>query len=92
MMLPGLDFIRLFFKRIKNNKNPLFGDLDHLHHLMYYQFGHVKTLTYYLIIVNLPLYIYLLLEINLYLIILGSDNLYFLNKKIVFKKYMKNNK
>ena len=88
MMLPGLDFIRLFFKRIKNNKNPLFGDLDHLHHLMYYQFGHVKTLTYYLIIVNLPLYIYLLLEINLYLIILVTLTIYiFLIKKLSLKKY-----
>ena len=87
MMLPGLDFIRLFFKRIKNNKNPLFGDLDHLHHLIYYKFGHVKTLIYYLIMVNLPLYTYLILKINLYFIILTILIIYiFLIKKLSLKK------
>lgn len=87
MMLPGIDFIRLFFKRIKNNKNPLFGDLDHLHHLIYYKFGHVKTLIYYLIMVNLPLYSYLILKINLYFIILTILVIYiFLIKKLSLKK------
>ncbi|WP_440657158.1 hypothetical protein [Candidatus Pelagibacter sp. HIMB1509] len=88
MMLPGLDFIRLFFKRIKNNKNPLFGDLNHLHHLMYYKFGHIKTLIYYLIIVNLPLYIYLIFEINLYLILIVILTIYmYLIKKLSLKQY-----
>ena len=38
MMLPGIDLIRLFFKRINKNKNPFHGDLDHLHHILSLKF------------------------------------------------------
>ena len=36
-MLPGIDLIRLFFKRTINKKNPLKPDKDHLHMLSYYK-------------------------------------------------------
>lgn len=86
MMVPGLDFIRLFFKRITDNKNPMYGDLNHLHHLMFYKFGQTRTLIYYLIFVNLPIYSYLLLKLNLIFIIFISLIIYiYLIKKLSVK-------
>ena len=32
MLIPGLDLIRLFIKRVLNNKNFFESDLDHIHH------------------------------------------------------------
>ena len=34
MLIPGIDMIRLFSERIKNNKNPFSNDRLHLHHLL----------------------------------------------------------
>ena len=34
MLVPGIDLIRLFFKRIYINRNPLSSDRFHLHHLL----------------------------------------------------------
>lgn len=34
MLIPGLDLIRLFFQRIKNNLSPLKGDKEHIHHYL----------------------------------------------------------
>ena len=50
MMIPGLDFIRLFFERISKGKNPFLGDKNHLHHLLIDKFGFFKS---YLLIVIL---------------------------------------
>lgn len=48
MLIPGLDFIRLFLERIYKGKNPFLGDKNHLHHLMIDKFGFLKS---YLIII-----------------------------------------
>ena len=37
-LIPGLDMFRLFLKRILDKKNPLKGDRNHLHHLLYKNF------------------------------------------------------
>ena len=34
MFLPGIDMIRLFIYRLKSKKKPLFGDREHIHHLI----------------------------------------------------------
>ena len=34
LLLPGLDLLRLTFKRLLNFKNPFFGDREHIHHLL----------------------------------------------------------
>jgi len=44
LLLPILDLIRLFFVRIKNNKNPMLGDRFHIHHLMIKKFGNYQTI------------------------------------------------
>jgi UDP-GlcNAc:undecaprenyl-phosphate GlcNAc-1-phosphate transferase len=91
MMIPGLDFIRVFIERVSKGKNPFLGDKNHLHHLMLNRFGFLKS---YLLIVSLYILILLLKFINignLYIIIfyiIFYNILYlFLKKKFFYKKY-----
>ena len=49
LLIPFLDFFRLFFERLMARKNPMKGDLGHIHHLIIKNLGLSKTL----IIVNL---------------------------------------
>ena len=44
MMIPGIDLIRLFFKRILLKKNPLKSDRHHLHHLLCLKFTNMQSL------------------------------------------------
>ena len=44
MMIPGVDLIRLFFKRILQRKNPLKSDRQHLHHLLCLKFTNIQSL------------------------------------------------
>jgi len=91
MMIPGLDFIRVFIERVSKGKNPFLGYKNHLHHLMLNRFGFLQS---YLLIVSLYILILLLKFINignLYIIIfyiIFYNNLYlFLKKKFFYKKY-----
>ena len=68
-LIPGIDFIRLFFVRIKNKKNPLHGDLNHLHHLLLKKYSLFKTLIIYLSLTIIPIFIFILYE-NLLIILL----------------------
>ncbi len=77
-LLPGIDLIRLFFKRIINKKSPLSGDLDHFHHILMKKLNLNKTLFIYLILLNFPLYIYFLFQINLVFLLLFQLAVYFL--------------
>ena len=43
MILPGIDMLRLFVKRILSKKNPFLGDRNHIHHLLFDKFGLLKT-------------------------------------------------
>ena len=61
MMIPGLDFIRVFIERILKGKNPFLGDQNHLHHLILNKFG---FLTSYLTIASLYISSFLLKLIN----------------------------
>ena len=91
MMIPGLDFIRVFIERVSKGKNPFLGYKNHLHHLMLNRFGFLQS---YLLIVSLYILILLLKFINignLYIIIfyiIFYNILYlFLKKKFFYKKY-----
>ena len=53
-MIPGIDMLRLFCKRIYNKKNPFSGDLDHLHHILINRFSLKISLTIYMIIIAWP--------------------------------------
>ena len=43
MLLPGVDLIRLFFKRILLKRSPLSSDRFHLHHLLL-KYSYEKTI------------------------------------------------
>ncbi len=62
LLIPGLDLIRLFIKRISIKKSPFDGDLDHFHHHLINKFGLKKCNFIYLFLMNLPIYIYYFYE------------------------------
>lgn len=43
MIIPGIDLMRLFTKRIFNSKNPFTSDRDHIHHILLEKFSLIKT-------------------------------------------------
>jgi len=71
LLVPGLDLIRLFYKRIKDGKNPLIGDFDHFHHLLNNKYELKKSLFIYILIINIPIYLFYFFNFLLiYLLIL----------------------
>ena len=89
--IPGFDMFRLFIERIINKKNPLLGDLKHLHHYLFFNYKLTKSLFIYFSIICLPL-ILLNLKIfnNFYIIILQLISyiflIYFLKNQLLLKK------
>ncbi|WP_415323609.1 hypothetical protein [Candidatus Pelagibacter sp. Uisw_127] len=71
MIIPGIDLIRVFFKRILNNKNPLKPDRTHLHHLLSSKFTHFKSLIIIQLIIIVPIGLSQL-DINKLFIILAT--------------------
>ena len=55
-MLPGIDMLRLFFVRIKNKKNPLVGDKNHFHHLLFKRFNKNNTTLLYFLLFIIPIF------------------------------------
>ena len=55
MMIPGVDLIRLFFKRVLQKKNPLKSDRQHLHHLLCLKFTNIQSLVILQSIIILPI-------------------------------------
>ena len=62
MMLPGIDLIRLFFKRITSNKNPLVGDMDHIHHILSLKFNNTLTQIILFLIISISLILYMIID------------------------------
>ena len=77
MMIPGLDLIRLVFKRIINKKNPLRGDRNHLHHLISAKLNLFKSTIITQLLIFLPLFL-LYLNTKIIFIILVSICCYIL--------------
>ena len=55
LMLPGIDMMRLFYQRVANKKNPLIGDRQHLHHLLYMHFSRTNTILIYFLLFISPI-------------------------------------
>ncbi len=71
-LIPGIDMFRLFITRIKNNKNPFKGDLNHFHHILNKRFNLTQTIIIYLLLINWPNILLKMFEINiLYLIFIN---------------------
>ena len=86
MLIPGLDLIRLFFKRILQKRNPLHPDRFHLHHLLISKFSHTKTLFMIMILILLPILFNFLSFQKIVIIILTSIIYIIIIKKISKKK------
>ena len=69
MMIPGIDMIRLFFKRILLNKNPFKADRLHLHHLLICKFSNEKTILLLCSLILFPIFL-MFFDINRIMIIL----------------------
>ena len=78
LLIPGLDMLRLFIVRIFNKNNPFKGDHNHLHHRLFNKFGNLKTVLIYLVIINLPIYIFFISQEFLYSLIFISITTYFI--------------
>ena len=82
-IIPGIDMLRLFFIRILKNQNPLRGDKNHLHHKILKKFGKSRAVLLYLLVVNVPIYTYMITERFLILLIFITISVY-----IILLKYM----
>tara|TARA_B100000787_G_scaffold169836_1_gene162501 strand:+ start:2006 stop:2959 length:954 start_codon:yes stop_codon:yes gene_type:complete len=60
MMIPGLDMIRLFFKRIFLRRSPFSADRMHLHHLLISKFSNLKTIFLLGSLILFPIFVMLL--------------------------------
>ena len=79
LLIPGLDLIRLFYKRIICGKSPFDRDLNHLHHLLIKKYDLKYSLIIYALTINLPIYIYYYFnQLLIYLLILTTATYYFL--------------
>ena len=78
LIIPGLDMLRLFIVRISNKKNPFKGDHNHLHHKLFYKVGNFNTILIYLMLINLPIYIFFFTEDFLLSLIFTSVMIYFI--------------
>ncbi len=79
MLLPGIDLIRLFFKRIYLKRNPLTPDRFHLHHLLISRYSYKKSLIIISLLILLPIvmnffgiskFIIILLFVLIYLVLI----------------------
>lgn len=84
-MIPGFDFVRLFFSRLLKKKSPLLGDLNHLHHILINKYQLKRSLIIYSVMIIVPILVFKFFIIkSIYLIIISaiiySLILYFLKK------------
>lgn len=89
--IPGFDMFRLFIERIVNKKNPFLGDLNHLHHYLFFNYKLSKSLLIYFSIICLPLVVINLKILNNFYIIIGQLIsyvllIYFLKNRLLLKK------
>ena len=79
MLIPGMDLLRLFFQRIKNNSNPLKGDKEHIHHYLLKKHSALITALISQILIWLPFlilqffgffYLALLIQVTFYILII----------------------
>ena len=68
LLLPGLDLLRLTFKRLLNFKNPFFGDREHIHHLLINNYS-LKVTNFILFFTSIiPIILFSVFHINFFLV------------------------
>ncbi len=63
MMIPGIDMLRLFIKRIILRKNPFSGDKNHLHHILLKKFNQT-TVFQILFVIKVLIFLAVFFNIN----------------------------
>lgn len=58
LLIPFLDFLRLFFERVRSKKNPMLGDLEHIHHIIIRKLKLYKTILIINLLYTFPLIVY----------------------------------
>ena len=76
MLVPGIDLVRLFFKRLFLKRNPLSSDRFHLHHLLLSKYSFEKTILILTVLILIPI-IMNYFSINRLFIILILISIYF---------------
>ena len=66
LLLPGLDLLRLTFIRLLKNKNPFYGDRNHIHHLLTNRFSLFISNSILIIMGILPIALFNLLKLNFF--------------------------
>lgn len=84
LIIPIIDMMRLFIKRIYKGKNPFRPDRDHIHHIIQNKFGN-KGIYLIFILLFMPLLL-LILKFNHLYILLIQLSLYFLLTIYISKK------
>ena len=84
MLVPGIDIVRLFFERIKNKKNPLSSDRNHLHHLLIHRFSLLTSILFINLMIALPIILNYFGLNNLFII---SGLIFFYIITILFLKF-----
>lgn len=83
MFYPVFDLLRLFIVRLKNNRSPLIGDRNHIHHYLLNKFHlNYKVQLFLTTLVLLPILIYEIFDINLIIILLVNLVIYFIIIKL----------
>jgi len=85
-LLPGIDMLRLFAKRIINKKNPFKADNLHLHHLLSSAFSLEKVLFFYFFVITSSSYAAFNDYLPEVIIILIIATIYFLTLILISKK------
>ena len=68
LLFPGLDLLRLTFKRLLNFKNPFFGDREHIHHLLINNYS-LKVTNFILFFTSIiPIILFSVFHINFFLV------------------------
>jgi UDP-GlcNAc:undecaprenyl-phosphate GlcNAc-1-phosphate transferase len=77
MAVPGLDMLRVFFKRVLNKKNPFKADSNHLHHLLLFKCKKKNIASIFMFFILLSPYILTLTKMPNFLVILITLLTYF---------------
>ncbi len=84
MMIPGLDLIRLFCKRLVSGQSPFIADRNHIHHILSSKFSDLKSVIIIFSLTFIP--ILFIQYLSNFIIIIFQIFLYF-SLIIYFKKF-----
>ena len=91
MILPGIDMLRVFIKRVLNKKLPFAPDKNHIHHIFIKSLPYKTSLSIILFLSFFPILAYEILKVNFFVVISIFFIIYFwLINKIMKSKTLKN--